>query len=80
MQNLGFGLEVTAVSIIAVFLTLYLLSVLVDLFKLFLAPKKKESVQPKAVTPVKVTETEVDSSDELVAVITAAITAYEQSK
>ncbi len=78
MPNMTLGLEVTAISIIAVFITLYLLSVLVNLFKMLLAPPKKESLSKSSVA--KTPKEGVDSQDELIAVITAAIAAMEKSE
>lgn len=78
MANITLGLEVTAISILAVFITLYLLAVLINLFQKILAPKKKESLSKTApTTPDKQTG---DSEEELVAVITAAIAAMEKSE
>ena len=42
MENLVFGLEVSFVSLIVVFLTLYLLSLLIDLVRVFVKDKPKE--------------------------------------
>lgn len=73
------GLEVTIVSLIAVFFTLYLLSLLINLFKNILGPKKGAS-PAKTHEALKIPQTKTDDSEELVAVITAAIQAYEETK
>ncbi len=78
MANITLGLEVTAISILAVFITLYLLAVLINLFKTLLTPKKKESLSQ--ISPTKQEKQVMDSQEELIAVITAAIAAMEKSE
>lgn len=79
MENMVLGLEVTIVSLIAVFFTLYLLSLLINLFKNILGSKKKAS-PAKTHETLTIPQTKTDDSEELVAVITAAIQAYEETK
>jgi len=73
------GVEISLISIITVFLTLYLLAVITNLVKLVVGKKPKEQIKPKVVTTDDLSNGQ-DSQEELVAIVTAAIKTFNNSK
>lgn len=71
----------TVLGIGIVFIVLILISFIISLFKYInkIGAPKKEEVKVAAPAPVEVVEEDVTDDLEIVAVITAAITAYEES-
>ena len=79
MENLVFGLEVSFVSLIVVFLTLYLLSLLIDLVRVFVKDKPKEKASTTTLQKAA-PRADLDDDGELNAVVAAAIQAYESNR
>lgn len=79
MENLVFGLEVSFVSLIVVFLTLYLLSLLIDLVRVFVKDKPKEKAGTTTLQKAA-PRADLDDDGELIAVVAAAIQAYESNR
>lgn len=79
---MGEAAIITLFSMGVVFLTLVVISLILDLFKIIFKEKKPQTNPAPAIesqAPMKAEQDEQDKQDELIAIITGAIAAYTQT-